>query len=125
MVTHWVCNVAIGQNFMSAVEAVGISGVYAFFGVVSLIGAAYIAANVPETKVGGPLFWGGGRRAWVLGWAHTPLGMLSCPSSPPVLGGPNLPATQQALRASLTLCPCTPAWPQGKSFDQIQKELQG
>jgi hypothetical protein len=50
MVTHWVCNVAIGQNFMAAANAYGISAVYAFFGLCSLLGAAYVSANVPETK---------------------------------------------------------------------------
>ncbi|KAF6256041.1 general substrate transporter [Scenedesmus sp. NREL 46B-D3] len=50
MVTHWVCNVAIGQNFMAATANYGISAVYAFFGVCSLLGAAYVSANVPETK---------------------------------------------------------------------------
>jgi len=50
MVTHWVCNVAIGQNFMAAADAYGISAVYAFFGVCSLIAAGYVNSNVPETK---------------------------------------------------------------------------
>lgn len=50
MVTHWVCNVAIGQNFMAATQAYGISAVYAFFGVCSLLAAAYVSGNVPETK---------------------------------------------------------------------------
>lgn len=50
MVTHWVCNVLIGQNFIAAVDSYGISAVYAAFGIASLIGAAYISANVPETK---------------------------------------------------------------------------
>ena len=56
MVTHWVCNVAIGQNFMAWVDAFGLAAVYAGFAVASLLGAAYIPASVPETKVGG---WGG------------------------------------------------------------------
>jgi sugar porter (SP) family MFS transporter len=50
MVTHWVCNVAIGQNFMAAVGQYGISAVYGFFGICSLIAAAYVSGNVPETK---------------------------------------------------------------------------
>lgn len=50
MVTHWVCNVAIGQNFMAATESYGISAVYAFFGVCSLVAAAWVSSNVPETK---------------------------------------------------------------------------
>lgn len=50
MVTHWVCNVAIGQNFMAAATNYGISAVYAFFGVCSLIAAGYVSGNVPETK---------------------------------------------------------------------------
>ncbi len=51
MVTHWICNVALGQTFMSVVNAYGISTAYAFFGVVSLLGMAYISSAVPETKV--------------------------------------------------------------------------
>ncbi|KIY94836.1 hexose transporter [Monoraphidium neglectum] len=50
MVTHWVCNVAIGQNFMAWVDRFGLSAVYTGFALASLIGAAYIQANVPETK---------------------------------------------------------------------------
>ena len=50
MVTHWVCNVAIGQNFMAWVDAFGLAAVYAGFAGASLLGAAYIRANVPETK---------------------------------------------------------------------------
>lgn len=50
MVTHWVCNVAIGQNFMAAANAYGISAVYAFFGACSLLAALYVSRNVPETK---------------------------------------------------------------------------
>lgn len=50
MVTHWVCNVAIGQNFISAVDSYGISAVYGFFGLCSLIAAFYVNGNVPETK---------------------------------------------------------------------------
>lgn len=50
MVTHWVCNVAIGQNFMAAADSYGISAVYAFFGLCSLLAAAYVNGNVPETK---------------------------------------------------------------------------
>jgi hypothetical protein len=53
MVTHWVCNVAIGQNFMAWVDAFGLAAVYAGFAAASLLGAAYIQANVPETKVSG------------------------------------------------------------------------
>lgn len=50
MVTHWVCNVAIGQNFMAWVDAFGLAAVYAGFAGASLLGAAYIRAAVPETK---------------------------------------------------------------------------
>jgi len=50
MVTHWICNVAIGQNFMAAVDNYGIHSVYAFFGVCCLAAVAYVNANVPETK---------------------------------------------------------------------------
>lgn len=50
MLTHWVCNVAIGQFFLQAVAAVGVSGVYCGFGAVCLAGFAYIQACVVETK---------------------------------------------------------------------------
>jgi hypothetical protein len=50
MVTHWVCNVAIGQNFMAAVQNYGIHSVYAFFGVCCLLAVGYVNSSVPETK---------------------------------------------------------------------------
>jgi hypothetical protein len=71
MVTHWVCNVAIGQNFMAWVDRFGLSAVYAGFALASLIGAAYIQANVPETKV----CLGGGARAAAAGPAGGCLGL--------------------------------------------------
>ena len=73
MVTHWVCNVAIGQNFMAWVDKFGLSAVYAGFAVASLVGAAYIQANVPETKVGARAeAFGGGEADWegLCGCAH-------------------------------------------------------
>jgi hypothetical protein len=46
MTSHWVCNVAVGQTFMAAVASYGLSSVYAFFGVVALLGAMYVASQV-------------------------------------------------------------------------------
>jgi len=49
-VAHWVANVMLGQTFMAAVDAVGLSGVYAFFGSVALLAALYINTKLPETR---------------------------------------------------------------------------
>lgn len=48
--THWICNVAIGQTFIAASEALGISAVYGFFGACSAVAALYVLQAVPETK---------------------------------------------------------------------------
>ncbi len=50
MVTHWICNVAVGQNFMTAVDSYGISAVYGFFALCSAVGVLYIRSNVPEVS---------------------------------------------------------------------------
>jgi sugar porter (SP) family MFS transporter len=50
MGTHWVCNFAIGQCFLSAVAAVGVGGVYAAFAAVCAAGAAFVALRLPETR---------------------------------------------------------------------------
>lgn len=50
MLTHWVCNVIIGQFFLAAVAKVGVSGVYCAFGVVCILAVLYIQGNVVETK---------------------------------------------------------------------------
>ncbi|KAG2498051.1 hypothetical protein HYH03_003812 [Edaphochlamys debaryana] len=49
-VSHWVCNVVVGQTFMGAVQSYGLAPVYAFFGTVALLGSLYVRAKVPETK---------------------------------------------------------------------------
>lgn len=49
-VSHWVCNMAIGQTFLAAVAAYGLATVYAGFGAVALVGLLYISRAVPETK---------------------------------------------------------------------------
>lgn len=63
MVTHWVCNFAIGQLFLAAVSAFGVSTVYLFFAAVCFACVAFVGKAVVETK---------GRR-WgqrgVCGWA--------------------------------------------------------
>ena len=50
MATHWVCNFAVGQAFLPAVSAVGVSGAYLFFAGVCLVTVAFVRAQVPETK---------------------------------------------------------------------------
>jgi len=50
MTSHWVCNVAVGQTFISAVSNYGLATVYSFFGAVALLGALYVSTKVPETK---------------------------------------------------------------------------
>ncbi|KAL4437118.1 hypothetical protein ABPG75_004257 [Micractinium tetrahymenae] len=50
MVTHWVCNFAIGQLFLSAVSAFGVSACYLFFAVVCFACVAFIQRAVVETK---------------------------------------------------------------------------
>jgi sugar porter (SP) family MFS transporter len=50
MATHWVCNFAVGQAFLPAVSAVGVSGAYLFFAAVCLATVAFVRAQVPETK---------------------------------------------------------------------------
>ncbi|KAL6760297.1 general substrate transporter [Haematococcus lacustris] len=50
MTSHWVCNVAVGQTFIGAVAQYGLSRVYAGFGLVALLGALFVATQVPETK---------------------------------------------------------------------------
>ncbi|MEW5317035.1 MAG: hypothetical protein WDW38_008366 [Sanguina aurantia] len=50
MTSHWICNVAVGQYFIQAVAAYGLSNVYIFFGSVALLGALYVEKAIPETK---------------------------------------------------------------------------
>ncbi len=45
-----VCNIAVGQCFLGAVQQYGLSAVYATFGLVALAGAAYVSSALPETK---------------------------------------------------------------------------
>ena len=54
-VSHWICNVMIGQNFIGAVEQFGLSGVYVFFGSMALLGAMYVNSQVRTQKVPGKL----------------------------------------------------------------------
>ncbi|KXZ57026.1 hypothetical protein GPECTOR_1g927 [Gonium pectorale] len=49
-VSHWVCNVVVGQTFMAAVQSYGLAPVYTFFGLMALAGAIYVKSQVPETK---------------------------------------------------------------------------
>jgi len=50
MVTHWVCNFAIGQLFLSAVSAFGVPAIYLFFALVCFACVAFVSKNVVETK---------------------------------------------------------------------------
>ena len=50
MATHWVCNFIVGQTFLPAVSAVGVSGAYLFFAAVCLATMAFVRTQVPETK---------------------------------------------------------------------------
>ena len=50
MVTHWVCNFAIGQLFLSAVSAFGVPACYLFVAVVCFACVAFIQRSVVETK---------------------------------------------------------------------------
>ncbi|KAG1679661.1 hypothetical protein FOA52_006178 [Chlamydomonas sp. UWO 241] len=49
-VSHWVCNVMVGQTFMIGVQAYGLPAVYAFFGAVAFSAVAYVKTQVPETR---------------------------------------------------------------------------
>lgn len=51
MVTHWVCNFAIGQLFLPATAQFGVSTVYLGFAGVCILAAIFVQAAVLETKV--------------------------------------------------------------------------
>ena len=46
MLTHWVCNVAIGQTFVGATATYGVGPVYAVFGAFALGGALFVSKLV-------------------------------------------------------------------------------
>ena len=50
LATHWVFNYAIGQLFLPAVGAVGISGVYIFFFIVWGSSVLFTNRQLVETK---------------------------------------------------------------------------
>lgn len=50
MGSHWVCNFVVGQVFLSAVDAVGVAGVYTFFAAVCFAAVAFVSKAVVETK---------------------------------------------------------------------------
>lgn len=50
MVSHWICNFAIGQLFLSAVSTFGVPLVYLFFAAVCFACCAFVARAVVETK---------------------------------------------------------------------------
>lgn len=51
MVTHWVCNFAIGQLFLPATSKFGVSAVYLGFASVCMLAALFVQTAVLETKV--------------------------------------------------------------------------
>ena len=50
LAVHWVINFLIGQTFLPALAAVGVSGVYMFFAAVCLLTVAFVNGTVVETK---------------------------------------------------------------------------
>ena len=50
MVTHWVCNFAIGQLFLPAVAKFGVSTVYLGFASVCVLASLFVQTAVLETK---------------------------------------------------------------------------
>jgi len=50
MVTHWVCNFAIGQLFLPATNQFGVSTVYLGFAAVCILAALFVQTAVLETK---------------------------------------------------------------------------
>lgn len=51
MGTHWICNFAIGQAFLLAVNAFSVPVLYTFFGVVCLIGAQFARGIKSSTQL--------------------------------------------------------------------------
>ncbi len=43
-----MCNVAVGQTFMGAVQQYGLGPVYCFFGAMALAGALYVSSQVRQ-----------------------------------------------------------------------------
>ena len=50
MTTHWICNFAVGQLFLSAVSSFGVSGVYVGFAAVCIAAALFVSTSIVETK---------------------------------------------------------------------------
>ncbi len=50
LATHWVANLAIGQLFLPALGAFGVSAVYLFFAAVCAATVAFTSSQVVETK---------------------------------------------------------------------------
>lgn len=48
--THWVANFTVGSFFLAAVASFSVSGTYAFFASVSLLGALFTRIALIETK---------------------------------------------------------------------------
>ena len=50
LAVHWVFNYGIGQLFLPAVDAVGVSGVYLVFALVCAFTVVFANTQIPETK---------------------------------------------------------------------------
>lgn len=50
LATHWVVNYAIGQLFLPALAAVGVSGVYLFFAFICALTVVFTNSQIVETK---------------------------------------------------------------------------
>jgi Sugar (and other) transporter len=50
MMTHWVCNFALGQLFLPIVASVGVAKVYIGFAAVAIAGALFVQNVLVETK---------------------------------------------------------------------------
>ena len=55
LATHWVANLAIGQLFLPALGAFGVSAVYLFFAAVCAATVAFTSSQVVETKARAPV----------------------------------------------------------------------
>jgi MFS family permease len=50
MATHWIANIAVGQGFLPAVHAVGLSSVYLCFSAFGALAILFVAKCIPETR---------------------------------------------------------------------------
>lgn len=50
LLSHWACNVLVGQTFLALVEASSVGTVYASFALVCALAVFFVSARLPETK---------------------------------------------------------------------------